>query len=156
PGPASPSRETLELPAPPQVTRDLPASVGPLPPPHPASAAGSAGTLPARIGRFEVRRFLGEGGFGRVYEAYDPSLKRQVALKVARPEQMQTPERVGRFQREARAAGNLMHPHVVAVFDSGHDGPHQYIATAFAPGRPLDSVLAEHENGRDARPAAAL
>src|SRR5262249_54111064 len=116
----------------------------------------AAPDLPQTIGRFQVRRFLGQGGFGRVYEAYDPSLKRAVALKVARPEQMQTRERVERFLREARSAGKLMHPHVVTVFDSGQDGPHHYIASAFVPGRSLDRVLGEHEKGLDAKTAAAI
>src|SRR5207302_1112011 len=97
-----------------------------------------------------------EGGFGRVYEAYDPSLKRPVALKVARPEQVQTRERVERFLREARSAGKLMHPHVVAVFDSGKDGQQYYIASAFVPGQSLDLVLLQHENGLDAKTAAAI
>src|SRR5262249_56508409 len=44
--------------------------------------------VPVRLGRFEVRRFLGEGSYGRVYEAFDPTLQRLVALKVARPQQM--------------------------------------------------------------------
>jgi hypothetical protein len=91
-----------------------------------------------------------------VYEAYDPSLKRAVALKVARPEQVQTPQRVERFLREAQSAGKLMHPHVVAVFDSGKDGAHHYIASAFVPGRPLDRVLREHDRGLDVRAAALI
>src|SRR5262249_54015633 len=46
--------------------------------------AGAATAAPVRVSRFEVRRFLGEGAFGRVYEAYDPALRRAVALKVAK------------------------------------------------------------------------
>src|SRR5262249_11887617 len=65
-----------------------------------------------RIGRFEIRRFLGEGAFGRVYQAFDPSLKRTVALKVAKPELMASESRVERFEREARAAAQLQHPHI--------------------------------------------
>jgi formylglycine-generating enzyme required for sulfatase activity/tRNA A-37 threonylcarbamoyl transferase component Bud32 len=115
----------------------------PPPMPHPPTPTPAlpASDLPARIGRFEVRRFLGEGVFGRVYEAFDPALKRAVALKVAKPEQLASQERTERFQREARAAAGLLHPHIVAVFDSGRDGPHHYIASAFIDGKPLDSVL---------------
>ncbi len=97
--------------------------------------------LPDRIGRFQIQRFLGEGAFGRVYEAYDPSLKRLIALKVARPERMASVQMVQRFQREGQAAAGLLHPHIVAVFDSGSDGPFHYIACAFIAGQPLDSVL---------------
>src|SRR4051794_7437032 len=76
---------------------------------------------PECVGRFEVRRFLGEGAFGRVFEAFDPSLKRVVALKVAKPEQVASPRRVKRFLREAQAAAGLAHPNIVTVFDSGQD-----------------------------------
>jgi WD40 repeat protein/predicted Ser/Thr protein kinase len=96
--------------------------------------------VPGQIGRFEVRRLLGEGAFGRVYEAYDPSLKRPVALKVAK----RGDERgVERFLREARAAGVLMHQNIVAVYDSGHEGDQYFIASAFVPGRPLSAVVEE-------------
>src|SRR4051812_42042644 len=50
--------------------------------------------LPQRIGRFTIKQFLGEGAFGWVYEAFDPTLKRVVALKVAKPQQVLTSERV--------------------------------------------------------------
>ncbi len=110
---------------------------GPAPLPAPLPPAEP----PVQIGRFEVRRLVGEGVFGRVYEAYDPQLKRSVALKVAKPEQLASPRRVERFLREAQAAARLIHPNVVAFFETGQDGPHHYIASAFVPGKPLDAVL---------------
>jgi hypothetical protein len=70
-----------------------------------------------------------------------------VALKVAKPEQMSSPERIERFRREARAAATLTHPHIVGVFDSGQDGPQHYIASAFVLGRSLEKVL-EEQAGR--------
>ncbi len=106
------------------------------------------------MGRFQIRRLLGEGAFGRVYEAYDPQLDRMVALKVAKPERLTDAGRVERFLREARAAANLRHPNIVPVFDSGHDGPHYYIASAFVPGMTLEGALAE--GALDGRKAAAL
>jgi serine/threonine-protein kinase len=117
------------------------AGAGPSPPETPSS------NLPQRLGRFEIVRCLGEGAFGRVYEAHDPLLRRTVALKVAKPEQLAGQKRVERFQREARAAANLQHPHIVAVFDSGQDGQHHYIASALVPGRALSVVLAELPSG---------
>ena len=98
--------------------------------------------FPQRLGQFEVRRYLGEGAFGRVYEAYDTSLRRAVALKVAKPEQVGTPERIERFLREARAAAALTHPNIVGVFESGRDGPYLYIATSFVEGRSLEREMA--------------
>ena len=118
-----------------------------LPPSAPPEDAVEA-PLPARIGRFEIRRCLGEGSFGRVYEAYDTSLKRIVALKVAKPEQLASPRRVRRFEREAQAAAALAHPNIVGVFDAGRDGPHHYIATAFIKGRSLEALLTEQAEGR--------
>jgi serine/threonine protein kinase len=106
-----------------------------------AAAADPVAPALLRLGRFEVRRFLGEGAFGRVYEGFDPVLQRVVALKVAKPEQLHTPRRVERFLREARAAAHLLHPHIVPVFDSGSDGPHHYIASAFIPGQSLGDAL---------------
>ena len=57
--------------------------------------------LPARIGRFEVRWWVGDGSFADVYLGYDPNLDREVALKVARPGTLGTPRHVKRFLREA-------------------------------------------------------
>jgi hypothetical protein len=78
----------------------------------------AAGTdLPAGFGRFEVRRYLGEGAFGRVYEAYDPSLRRPVALKVAKPEQMGSPDRVD-LTAELRDARAVTHSQALADFET--------------------------------------
>src|SRR4051812_35710085 len=85
-------------------------------PETPAWRAAPAREMPARISRFEVRAYVGEGAFGTVYRAFDPTLHREVALKVAKSERMQSPARVARFEREARAAASLQHPHIVAVF----------------------------------------
>jgi WD40 repeat protein/tRNA A-37 threonylcarbamoyl transferase component Bud32/tetratricopeptide (TPR) repeat protein len=161
PLPVNPPRPTLDLPAAtpapssqPAVTRELPVPGAATPAQTPPlSVQPPANTPPpSRIGRFEVRRFLGEGGFGRVYEAYDPSLKRQVALKLLRPEQMQTQERIQRFLAEARSSAKLMHPHIVAVFDSGQDAGHHYIASAYVPGQPLGHSL---QSGRRFSPREA-
>jgi WD40 repeat protein len=92
---------------------------------------------PGHIGRFEVRARLGAGAFGTVYRAFDPQLDREVALKVPQSGAMETPRQVERFMREAKAAAQLRHPHIVPVYDAGKDGPHYYIASAFIKGRTL-------------------
>src|SRR5438045_379616 len=85
-------------------------------PRHPESsrdgdlAAGAFSTLftpPTTIGRFVIRRELGRGGHGVVFLAFDPVLKREVAVKVPRPEALLTPELRLRFRREAEAAARL-------------------------------------------------
>lgn len=93
---------------------------------------GSLGT----VGRFQLREMLGDGGFGQVYQAYDPRLDRDVALKVLK--QADPGERVmQRFFREARAAARLSHPNIVAVHDAGTDGGRCWIAYEYVDGRTL-------------------
>jgi WD40 repeat protein/tRNA A-37 threonylcarbamoyl transferase component Bud32 len=126
---------------------------------EPPAAVGLAAEdpLPSRLGRFEVRQRLGEGAFGIVYRAYDPQLDREVALKVAKPHTLNTEQRVKRFLREAKAAGNLRHPNIVPVHDSGRDGEHYYIASVFIAGKSLAAALEEQsDHGLDARRAASI
>jgi WD40 repeat protein/tRNA A-37 threonylcarbamoyl transferase component Bud32 len=139
-------------------------------PPAPPTAGGSttdhpptddasrpAPPFPAAIGRFRVRSRLGAGAFGEVFRAHDPQLDREVALKVAKPGTLDTADRTGRFRREARAAANLRHPHIVPVFDSGQDGDRHYIASGFVDGRTLEAEI-EGGGGRppDLSRAAAV
>jgi len=98
--------------------------------------------VPERIGRFAVSQLLGEGSFGRVYRAYDEQLEREVAIKVAKAERLNEPQQVERFLREARAAGRLKHPHIVRVFEAGHDGTSYYIASECISGQTLAAALA--------------
>jgi tetratricopeptide (TPR) repeat protein len=113
-------------------------------------------TAPVRLGRFEVRRELGRGAFGRVFLAYDPELRREVALKVPRPEILPISELRGRFQREARAAAGLDHPNVVPVYETGEVGPICYIASAYCPGVTLAAWLRERTESVPAELAARL
>src|SRR5579872_1237111 len=71
-------------------------------------SAGRA--IPQTISRFEIRRLLGDGGFGSVYLAYDPKLHREIALKIPRVASL-TDEEKQKFLDEARNAGQLKHPH---------------------------------------------
>src|SRR5262249_15587324 len=103
---------------------------------------------PEQIGRFQVEEKVGEGVFGRDSKAYDPTLKRTVALKVAKAEQLQSDDMVARFQREAQHAAALQHPHIVPVYDSGTDGPYHYIATGFVPGHSLPHELRQLPEGQ--------
>jgi WD40 repeat protein len=115
------------------------------PTPHsgPPGSARPTEELPARFGRFEVRRWVGEGSFAEVYEGHDPQLDREVALKVAKPGTLGTARRVRRFLREARAAGNLRHPNIVPLYETGEDLGRHFIVTAFIHGRTLGAVLDE-------------
>jgi WD40 repeat protein/Flp pilus assembly protein TadD len=97
--------------------------------------------LPDSIGRFQVRCRLGEGAFGTVHHAHDPHLDREVALKVAKPGTINTPQRVERFLREARSAAQLRHPNIVPLFEAGQDSGHYYIASAYIRGESLEATL---------------
>jgi tRNA A-37 threonylcarbamoyl transferase component Bud32/lipoprotein NlpI len=150
--PATGPAVTLDLPAatppvvPPTVTLDLPSATPPVAPSTTETLEGTGRF--DRLGRFTIVRFLGEGGFGRVYEAHDPHLDRRIALKVARPERLADERSMSLFVREARAAGNLRHPNIIAVFDSGKDGSHYFIASAFIDGKSLDKRLTELAPGQ--------
>jgi serine/threonine protein kinase len=92
---------------------------------------------------------VGEGSFAEVYRAHDPLLDREVALKVAKPGTLGTVRRVKRFQREARAAGNLRHPNIVPLYETGEDRGQHFLVTAFIRGRTLGAVLTEaRDSGR--------
>ena len=121
----------------------------------PSAPSGSSATLPATVGRFEVTAQLGEGAFGVVYRAYDPMLDREVAVKVGKPHMLDTPDRVERFLREAKAAANLRHPHIVPLFETGRDGDRYYIASAFIEGKTLETLIDEHGEDKPWDPTVA-
>jgi eukaryotic-like serine/threonine-protein kinase len=84
------------------------------------AAAGSVPVVGNVVGgRYYVRRLIGEGGMGRVYEAEHIDIGKRVALKILHPAYSQTPDLVERLRREARAASKISHPNVVDVTDSG-------------------------------------
>lgn len=87
-----------------------------------------------KLGRYELLRELGRGGFGVMFLASDPQLRRQVALKVPHASALFSPELRARFRQEARAVAALVHPNIVTVHEAGDIGPISYIAYAFCPG----------------------
>ena len=99
--------------------------------------------LPAAVGRFQIVRELGRGGGGVVYLAHDPSLGRQVALKVPRLEIILTPTLRRRFLREGQAAALLNHPNIIPIHEAGTAGPVCYIVSSFCPGPTLAQWLRE-------------
>lgn len=95
----------------------------------------------ARFGAYEVVRALGSGAFGTVYEALRHPLRKRVALKVLNASMAKNPEAVARFLREAEAASQLEHPHIVDVQDLGSIDGVPYLAMEFLEGETLDARL---------------
>ena len=94
--------------------------------------------------RYQVTSLLARGGMATVYVATDLRLDRVVALKVMHPHLASDPGFVARFQREARSAARLSHPHVVGVYDQGESEGKVYLAMEYIPGRTLRDVLSEY------------
>ena len=100
------------------------------------------------IGKYEIRRELGRGAMGIVYEAYDPMIKRIVALKTIRVDQLvgeNAESVIARFRREAQAAGGLNHPNIVAIYDVGEETGTWYIAMEYVKGRELKDYFEANE-----------
>ena len=94
-----------------------------------------------RLGVYEIVGVLGRGGMGEVFRATDSRLDRPVALKILSAELGRDPERLSRFEREARLASSLNHPNIVVIYDIGHDQGVHYIAMEFVEGETLYDFL---------------
>jgi serine/threonine protein kinase len=110
-------------------------------PPETAPPGARAMAVGSQLGSFRILDFLGAGGMGEVYRARDTRLHRDVAIKVLPAGLAREPERVARFEREARAAGALNHPNIVAVHDIGRDHDTYWIATELVIGEPLAKMI---------------
>jgi serine/threonine protein kinase len=103
------------------------------------------------LGDYRLIRLIGRGGMGSVYEAEQVSLKRRVALKVLPSDVTNDANRLARFRREARAAGQLHHTNIVPVFGFGqHEGSTFYIMPLIR-GLNLDEVIRELRRARAAK-----
>jgi len=107
-------------------------------------AAKNALSAGSKLGNFEILELIGRGGMGEVYRARDSRLKREVAIKVLPAALARDPDRIARFEREARAASALNHPNIVHVYDIGHDNDVHWIATELVAG---ESLAASIERG---------
>ncbi len=114
---------------------------------------------PRRLGKYEILRPIGHGGFADVYLARDVELDRWVAIKFPKPSLLESPVARERFRREARAAAQLGHPQIVPVFEFGEFGDEPglpYIVFEYAPGPTLADWLAENPNPVSPSQAAAI
>ncbi len=95
----------------------------------------------ARLGPYEILAPLGAGGMGEVYRARDTRLGRDVAIKVLPSGLAADPERVRRFEREARSVSALNHPNIVTIYEVGSSDSVSYIAMELVNGESLRAVL---------------
>ncbi len=103
-----------------------------------------------RLGRYQIERELGRGSMSIVYEAFDPHINRQLAVKVLRERYARDVKSRQRFLREARSAGGLSHPNIVTVFDVGQFEGLPYLVMERLQGESLEDFLAAG-NSFDAR-----
>ena len=98
-------------------------------------------TAGIKLGRYEVRSKLGEGGMGEVYLAHDTQLERTVALKILPADVASNQERMRRFQQEARAAAALNHPSIAHIYEIGESGGTHFIAMEYVEGVTLGEKM---------------
>ena len=96
----------------------------------------------SHLGAYEIIASIGAGGMGQVYRARDTRLGRDVAIKILPPAFASDPERLSRFEQEARAAAALTHPNIAVVHDVGVDGTTHYIVQELLSGASLREVIA--------------
>jgi serine/threonine protein kinase len=114
-------------------------------------------TTPAvsKLGKYELRGVVGSGASGTVFDAWDPDLRRRVAIKqvdLAGRTQAQQQELKARFQQEAQIAGRLSHPNVVGVYDYGEQGGSAFLVMEFVDGETLAAVLQGMRERRETMP----
>ncbi|MDF1747071.1 MAG: serine/threonine-protein kinase, partial [Gimesia sp.] len=96
---------------------------------------------PDTIDRFQIESILGEGGFGTVYKAFDPRLKRTVALKVPLAATLKTEEHLNRFVREAQIAAVLHHPAICPIYEVEYDRELPFIVMKFVEGSTMADIF---------------
>jgi tRNA A-37 threonylcarbamoyl transferase component Bud32 len=117
----------------------------------PAITATALGPLAhgTAVGRYTVRRLVGQGGMGEVYAAYDPKLDRTIALKLLRSHVAGGPAKgESRLMREAQAIARLSHPNVITVHDVGAHDDRVFLAMEYVEGQTLLAWLAERPRTR--------
>jgi len=96
------------------------------------------------LGKYQITEVIGRGAMGVVYKAFDPNIRRTMAMKVVRLDAMddgRMPAMLARFRNEAQAAGRLSHPGIVGIYDYGEDRGLAYIAMEYIEGNSLREYL---------------
>ena len=99
---------------------------------------------PEKIGKYEIQSVLGKGAMGVVYKGFDPGIERVVAIKTVRKDLVDpdlVEQSMARFKNEAVAAGRLLHPNIVSVYEYGEDAANAFIVMEFVEGTGLREYL---------------
>jgi len=101
--------------------------------------------IPATIGRYQIQDCVGFGAMGAVYRAFDPVIKRTLAIKTIRLDiprnSPQYDSFIKRFYHEARISGTLNHPNIVTLFDIGEEGGSPFLAMEYVAGETIASII---------------
>ena len=95
------------------------------------------------LGRFELRKILGQGGQSTVWLAFDPRMEREVAIKVMRPGDGSDDKAVSTWLQEARSVGRVTHPNIVPVYEADVHGRQPYLVFEYVAGKTLDQLVQE-------------
>ena len=104
-------------------------------------------TNPRQLGKYELQERLGRGGMGEVWKAFDPQLKRYIAIKLLRADLQADPSFVARFEREAQVIASLQHPNIVQIFDFNvsrppeSESPTPYMVMKYVEGQTLADLI---------------
>ena len=94
-----------------------------------------------RLGPYEILSSIGAGGMGEVYRALDPRISREVAIKVLPASFSSNPDRLHRFEQEAKATGALNHPNILSIYDAGEANGSPYLVCELLEGETLREKL---------------
>lgn len=97
--------------------------------------------IPEKIGRYIVKSELGRGGMATVYRAHDPSVDREVAIKVLPREMLHDPQFRSRFEREIKMVAALEHPSIVPIYDVGEEDGQPYFVMRYMNGGSLSDAI---------------
>src|SRR5262249_40137627 len=100
-----------------------------------------------KLGKYEIKRLLGRGGMAEVYQALNPDLNQDVAIKVLHPHIVDSESAILRFRREAQAVAALNHPNIIRVYDFHASENVFFMVMELVEGPTLRSVLANYPNG---------
>ncbi|TXT40273.1 MAG: serine/threonine protein kinase [Comamonadaceae bacterium] len=113
-------------------------------------ASGAQSATPGTLGRFELRRLLGQGAQSKVWLAFDPRLEREVAIKLMKPMRDSDTSGLTQWLAEARTVSRLTHPNIVPVFEADVQDQQPYLVFEYVAGQTMTQLLAS----QGARPAA--